>query len=111
MSIKALRVTTTGEVRDIDLAGNELQTLQEAVGGFVEAVQLSDRLTLFCNEEGRILQLPFNPFAQKVWERYMDYMADVIVGDVVIAGGVDDDGNTVSLQDDELTLIAAFLLS
>ena len=109
MKIRALRVTTTGQVRDIDLGSNELHTLQEAVGGFVEAVTLSERLTLWCNEEGKLIGLPPNPMAQKVWWAHYPTSNDTIVGDIVLSGGTDDDGNTISLTYDELLTIAAFL--
>ena len=109
MKIRALRVTTTGQVRDIDLGSNELHTLQEAVGGFVEAVTLSERLTLWCNEEGKLIGLPPNPMAQKVWWAHYPTSNDTIVGDIVLSGGTDDEGNTISLTYDELLTIAAFL--
>lgn len=39
---------------------NRLEAYQEAVGGFIEAVTLASDLVILCNEEGRLLGLPFN---------------------------------------------------
>lgn len=39
---------------------NELKALQEAVGGYIETVTLGPDLVVICNEEGRLIGLPFN---------------------------------------------------
>lgn len=39
---------------------NTLESLQVAVGGYIEAVTLSRDVVIICNEEGRIKGLPFN---------------------------------------------------
>ena len=39
---------------------NDLRTLQEAVGGYIETVTLPYGLCIICNEEGRLMGLPFN---------------------------------------------------
>ena len=39
---------------------NELEAFQKAVGGYIETVTLATDLTLICNEEGRLLNLPYN---------------------------------------------------
>lgn len=39
---------------------NTLKALQKAVGGYIETVTLSDTMVIICNEEGRILHLPYN---------------------------------------------------
>lgn len=41
---------------------NDLKPLQEAVGGYIEAVTLPGGLVIICNEEGLINHLPFNTF-------------------------------------------------
>ena len=78
----------------------ELETLQDAVGGLIQAVDLTTSLTMWCNEEGKLIGLPVNPVATAMWTRYFGE-TDVIVGNVVFTGGCDEDGNTTSiLQDD-----------
>lgn len=39
---------------------NTLENFQRTVGGFIETVQLFQDSTIVCNEEGRLLDLPFN---------------------------------------------------
>jgi hypothetical protein len=78
----------------------ELETLQDAVGGLIQAVDLTPSLTMWCNEEGKLIGLPVNPVATAMWTRYFGE-TDVIVGNVVFTGGCDEDGNTTSiLQED-----------
>jgi len=78
----------------------ELETLQEAVGGLIQAVDLTPSLTMWCNEEGKLIGLPVNPVATAMWTRYFGE-TDVIVGDVVFTGGCDEDGNTTALLDED----------
>lgn len=39
---------------------NDLKALQQAVGGWIETVTLPYGLCVICNEEGRLMDLPFN---------------------------------------------------
>lgn len=39
---------------------NNLETLQLIVGGYIESVTLATDLAIICNEEGRIMGLPYN---------------------------------------------------
>ena len=41
---------------------NDLKPLQDAVGGYIEAVHLPGGLIIICNEEGLINNLPFNTY-------------------------------------------------
>ena len=47
----ALRINTDFTTEILDLEVDSLTQLQEAVGGLVEAADLHDDLTLWCNEE------------------------------------------------------------
>ncbi len=38
---------------------NDLETLQGYVGGYIETVTLCTDLVIICNEEGRLLDLPY----------------------------------------------------
>ena len=38
---------------------NTLEALQEFVGGYIETVTLTSDVVLICNEEGRLLDLPY----------------------------------------------------
>jgi len=101
MAKLAIQVKTTGEVTELDLTADSLSTLQTAVGGWVQAIDLSDTLSMWCNEEGKLISLPHNPYAQAMWDEVFGEQTDYLVGDVVFTGGTDDEGMTLGL--DEVT--------
>ena len=39
---------------------NTLENLQKTVGGYIETVTLNSDLVIICNEEGKLLGLPYN---------------------------------------------------
>lgn len=39
---------------------NSFKMLQQTVGGYIKTVTLASDLVIICNEEGRILNLPYN---------------------------------------------------
>lgn len=57
MRAVAKRPGEPGKVITID---NDLKALQEYVGGYIEAVKVSDKVCVICNEEGIIQGLPYN---------------------------------------------------
>ena len=58
------------------LFNNTLEAFQEAVGGYIETVTVATDLTIICNEEGRLLGLPFN----------VNLFSVDFVGTIIIAG-------------------------
>jgi hypothetical protein len=96
---KAIKLTTEGKASLIDLTAdsNELVTLQMAVGGYIEAKTLEGGYT---NEEGKLMQLPINERATEIWLANFPNFPDVIVGDVVIAGATDEEGEQLGLDSD-----------
>ena len=94
--IKAIVITVDGLQKDIEISEDtSLKTLQDAVGGFIQAVDLLG-LTMWINEEGKIDDLPFNPFATILWEAAFG-KTDVILGDIVLTGLPDDEGKLTSI--------------
>ena len=75
---------------DID---NTLQALQKAVGGYIETVTLFEDITLICNEEGRLMGLPYN----------MEFLGIHFVGPVLAVGRIEDEFR--SLTDEETQLV------
>jgi hypothetical protein len=59
------------------LPNGELDTLQKAVGGYIEPIRLSDKMTMWVNEEGMLQNLPVNMAASLM-------VGHTILGDVVI---------------------------
>lgn len=108
MTIKtALQVTTTGEVTELDLSSDSLQTLQTAVGGWVQAIDLASDLSMWCNEEGKLTGLPHNPYAQFMWDEVFGAHTDYLVGDIVLTGGTDSEGETIGLTQEQVDIIKA----
>lgn len=50
---------------------NTLEALQQGVGGKLEAVTLASDACILCNEEGRLLGMPYKPpsAASPLWGR------------------------------------------
>lgn len=101
----AVKISTTGEVTELDMTADSLQTLQTAVGGWVQAIDLASDLTMWCNEEGKLNGLPHNPYAQFMWDKAFGAHTDYIVGDVVLTGGTDDEGYTLGLTAEQAQIV------
>ncbi|NLL91650.1 MAG: DUF3846 domain-containing protein [Ruminococcaceae bacterium] len=39
---------------------NSLSELQRSVGGYIETVTIAKDMTIICNEDGRLLEMPYN---------------------------------------------------
>jgi hypothetical protein len=93
----ALRINTDFTTEVLDIETDSLKKLQEAVGGWVQAADLRDDLTLWCNEEGKLINgMLTNVIGTHLWEKSFG-MTDVIMGDIVFTGGTDDDGDNLGL--------------
>lgn len=108
-----LKANPVGSFDTIYLNDEELRQLQQAVGGYIEAVSPDAITTLWCNEEGKLgpNPLPHNTIATKLWWVLDPHAAggDDLHGDVVVTGGVDEDGNTQSISDETVALIERLL--
>lgn len=100
---EALVIPAQGEPYKTEIPGDrELEELQRLVGGFIEYVPLYGdddevALSLFCNEEGKIEGLPPNGRANHFFGDAL-LEGDVLVGNVVLMGPPDDDGETLPLD-------------
>jgi len=88
----AMVIKVDGSIHGIDLGEDshgEYEALSRAVGGMIQAVPLGESdMMLWCNEEGKLIGLPYNESATKVWVKHWG-QTDVMVGDCVITGGID----------------------
>jgi hypothetical protein len=96
-----ITIPVVGDAKIAALAEPSLEALQEAVGGFIEAVPYFDtythegelcRCVAFCNEEGKLKELAVNLEAMKSWipalkAHGIDKIFDVLVGPVAIVFG------------------------
>lgn len=68
-----------------------LESLQHQVGGLIQALYIDDA-ALICNEEGKLLGLPFNrPLFDENGDLY-----DIIAGTFLVAGLTEDDFGSLS---------------
>lgn len=100
MLVAVINVNGTVESREID---GSLASMQEIVGGLLVAVSLNEHLTIWVNEEGLGLGLPFNRIATELLVGRWD---DVyLVGTALITGGVDAEGETLPIRDQDLAVM------
>jgi len=87
---------TTGEVEELDRT--DYEALRDAVGGYIEYLPTRTGDGLYVNEEGLIHNLPPNHlatfFADRPWP--------LLVGDAVLVGPLDDDGEHLPVSYDGL---------
>jgi len=93
----ALRINTDFTTEILDLEDDSLKKLQDAVGGLIQAVDLHDDLTLWCNEEGKLINgMQQNVIGTHLYEKSFS-VTDIIMGDIVFTGGTDDEGDNLAL--------------
>ena len=68
---------------DPDTGALTLEQLQQAVGGYIEAVYCPDGRVMMVNEQGKLKNLALNHYATKVSDIW-NQARDVIVGPIVI---------------------------
>ena len=81
----------------------ELADYQKAVGGYIEEINVNPpRLTMFANEEGKVLGLPINMRATILWWLHNPTARhhDVLMGDVVLIGPANAAGETLDIPDE-----------
>jgi hypothetical protein len=117
--VKAVAIDVLGRKARLSFTNEtSLETLQEVVGGYVEAIDFPMLgLTMWCNEEAKLIgtYLP-NYFATKLWQTYYGDLAnllygnnDVILGNVVLTSNkTDDEGNIITLTNDQQTEIMEY---
>lgn len=100
--IRKITIPDGATVRD------ELDVLQDIVGGNIEEAPTDDSVTMFCNDEGKYTGLLPNPLAESYCRRFGRLDArDWLVGTVIIFGPTDDDGETTSAPDDTVDTLRA----
>lgn len=88
-------------VQVLDLTEDSLSKMQAVVDGYVQCVDLTEQVSLWCNEEGKMNGLPVNRVGTSMWiEQYGE--TDIIVGNIVLTGGTDDEGELLSLTPEAL---------
>jgi hypothetical protein len=88
-------------VVDLDSEEGSYNILSNAVDGYIEAIRFTETLNMYINEEGKLNGLMVNPMATAIFQtRYGK--VDIIVGNAVLTGGVDEDGEDMGLSDEQV---------
>jgi hypothetical protein len=101
---KAVIIKTDGtkEIAQFEI-GKSYELLSKSVGGYIQLANLPSKgIAMWCNEEGKLTDLPQTPSATALWVD--DYSTtDVMVGDVIITSGdISPDGDTLGLSDEQV---------
>lgn len=94
-TIKALIVSPDGIVRETDIE-NELGAFQGVVGGYIEGV-FGNVATIYVNEEGLLMSLPWNLLATHFANKVLGTPVN-LVGTALIVGPGDGDGNDTDVR-------------
>ncbi len=98
-----------------------LEELQEAVGGFVEIVDIPGVGLMWLNEDGKYPArdfrgnrrgpLPHNPMATRITTQQRAGLApdDYIFGVAVFTGNADEDGETTGLSESSVSFLRQFV--
>ena len=84
--------------------GNSYDMIRESVNGWIECVRLNKGIDMWVNEEGKMLDLAYNPTATAIYWTNFGFMSDVIMGDVIFTS-CDDEGETTSLTMEQVNYL------
>ena len=98
---KAVIISTEGHKSVVEFDfGKSYQLLSDAVGGMIECVGLKDA-DLWCNENGIAEGLDLNMIASAIYSDAFG-AGNPILGNVIITGSADDEGETLGLTDEQV---------
>ena len=98
---KAVIISTEGHKSVVEFEfGKSYQILSDAVGGMIECVSLKDA-DLWCNENGIAEGLDLNMIASAIYSDAFN-ASNPILGNVIITGSVDAEGETLGLTDEQV---------
>lgn len=108
--MKAIRITSSGEKSLVEADELTLSELQKAVDGYIELITLPRLgLALWVNENGKLLHLPPNAIATRLWfEDVEKPLSDILLGDVLVTNNGGDD--ELGMSDEQLAWVFAFAL-
>jgi hypothetical protein len=97
-------IPVLGEMRFEHLEKIDYEFLRATIGGVIESVALFGLgANIYLHEEGKLEGLDVNIRATRMaWHEHAISRSDFIVGDVVLTGGVDDEGEDVGLDPEQV---------
>ena len=99
--VEGVIITAIGCMAKVSIDG--LSDMQRCVGGMIEVLETEyegEVCSIYLNEEGKMLRLPPNEVAKMVLVDEVGGMmmsGDYLAGDILVLGGVDNEGETLSL--------------
>ena len=105
--MKTIIIKSDESWKIIDQDENNLSFFQSIVGGSIEGISVTENITMYCNEEGKIKKLPINNLATwyiKSRRQFNDY----ICGDVVFSR-IDYEGEEIGLDDLDINNIIDYI--
>lgn len=96
---KAVVITTEGVKSVVTFTiGNSYKILSDTVEGMIECVSLSENEDMWCNDNGISEGRPLNLIASAIYLETFN-AGNPVLGDVIITGGADSEGETLGLSD------------
>ena len=87
MNNPMLVIRTNGKFELVE--NDSLETIQAAVGGYIDSIGLTKNSLMYVHDEGRILELTPNWLATELLKSIRPDYTIPIVGDVVVIGTLD----------------------
>lgn len=104
--MKVLIVEPGRSPRITEIEGS-LESMQAVVGGYIQAVYpFDDEVALICNEEGKILQLPFN---RPLYLLDSGEVYDIVVGTFFMCAAPADESCFASLSEEQIERCIRYL--
>lgn len=99
---KAVIIKTDGSKEVVTFTiGDSYKMLSNAVEGYIECVRLAEDTDMWCNENGIAERRELNLMASAIYEETFE-MANPILGNVIITGGADEEGDTLGLTEEQV---------
>ena len=97
--MKAILIKTNGECLLSEREHWKYEDIRDAVGGWIECVSLKNDGDMYINEEGKLIDLPVNDVATLLADHfgYRRQFFDLIVGDAIIFGPVNNEGENTEV--------------
>lgn len=91
MNNAMLIIRTNGKIELVE--NDSLESIQAAVGGYIDSIGLNHNSLMYVHDEGRLVGDAPNWLATELLKSMRPSIAAPIVGDAVVIGTLDKDGN------------------
>ena len=99
-----LNADDTSEIKMFSI-GNSYEMIRYAVDGWIECVELRNGISMWVNEEGKMLEdCEYNATATAIFWTTYGFMTDTIYGNVIFTS-VDENGDTIGLNLDQVNYL------